>query len=167
MSIITTQDISTLARPCYADEAVAQKAIEEAEIMDLRPRLGTALYNALSEERCEALLEGGTYTDECGKLRSFVGLKRALAYYAYARIVKMAGIVVTRFGVVKKEEEYSENAQLNERQALAGECFAMADDMLLGCLNYVANNETLFPEYEGECGPRIKNNRVKYRIIGD
>lgn len=167
MSIITTQDISTLARPCYADAAVAQRAIEEAEMMDIRPRIGTALYNALEEDRCEALLEGGTYTDEYGKLRSFVGLKMALAYYAYSRIVKMAGLNVTRYGVVKKEEEYSENASIQERQALAGDCFSMADEMLLGCLEYVAANRAIFPEYEDKCGPRIKNNRVKYRIIGE
>lgn len=166
MSIITTSEITTLARPCYADSAVAQRAIDEAEIADIRPRIGTALYNALTDERCEILLNGGDYADERGKLHSFVGIKTALAYYAYARIVKQGGITVTRFGVVRKDDEYSESAALNDRLAVANDCFAMADEMLLGCLAYIAANPTTFPEVEASCGPRMTNNRNKYRIIG-
>jgi hypothetical protein len=165
MSIISPADISTLARPCYADTPVAMAAIIEAETMDIRPRLGTALYNALSEERCAMLLNGGDYTDSCGATRSFVGIKTALAYYAYARIVRQGGLAVTRYGVVRKEEEYSDNAPLNERMATYNECFALADEMLNGCLEYVTANASTFPEYEG-CG-RLKNNRIKYRIIGE
>lgn len=61
---------------------------------------------ALSEGDLETnefkLLNGGYYTDRCGGLRHFEGIKTALAYLAYARLVRGQAAQVTPFGVVQK-----------------------------------------------------------------
>ena len=43
-ALITPTDISTLARPCYADKDIANKAIDEAIDIDIRYLVGDTLF---------------------------------------------------------------------------------------------------------------------------
>ncbi len=72
-NLITYEEISRLARPCSADQELAEAMIAEAQRVELKPRLGDALYlRVLSEDRgsgsdtgsaSETIYYGGTATD--------------------------------------------------------------------------------------------------------
>lgn len=164
--LISAHDVGHYARPCDMDEPIIYRAIEEAELLDVRPKLGAELFGRLLEQNAPAeLLDGGEYTDRCGTVRSFVGLRRALAYYVWARLVKTGVNHLTRFGFVQKRDEYSEPTAYNERQVAYNDAFAIADEYMRGCIEYIEANPETFPDYI-LCG-RVSSNRVKFKILGD
>lgn len=91
--LITTDEVYKLARTMsiHIDTEKIEAYIRESENIDLKSALGDALFLDVKEhpENYSELLNGSSYTIECGGKRSFVGLKTTLAYYTYARIVKM------------------------------------------------------------------------------
>lgn len=91
--LITTDEVYKLARTMsiHIDTEKIEAYIRESENIDLKSALGDALFLDVKEhpENYSELLNGSFYTIECGGKRSFVGLKTTLAYYTYARIVKM------------------------------------------------------------------------------
>ena len=90
--LITTDEVYKLARTMsiHIDTEKIEAYIRESENIDLKSALGDALFLDVKEhpENYSELLNGSSYTIECGGKRSFVGLKTTLAYYTYARIVK-------------------------------------------------------------------------------
>lgn len=48
-NLITYEEISSLARPCSADREMAEAMIAEAQRVEIKPRLGDALYAAILE----------------------------------------------------------------------------------------------------------------------
>lgn len=168
--LIDIEDISRLARPCYADEELVGTCILEAQNIDLRNQLGDALYMAIFNEgatspRIARLLEMQTYNGCCGDNKVSFGLLKALAYYAYARIVKTGSNTQTRYGMVAKTDEYSTNTILKERIAAYEDAFATADSYMAGVLDYIVANNSDYPEY---CrGGRMNNNRVRFNMIGN
>ena len=58
------------------------------------------------------------------------GLKTALAYYTYARIVKNGDGNVTRYGFVQKENEYSSHIEFKEKVMAYDDAFSIADRYL-------------------------------------
>lgn len=167
--IITPEEITELARPCAADEDIAARFIEEAEQNDIRPALGDALFlslmSGLSAPAYDALLNGGEYLDQCNAKRYFVGLKKTVAYYAYARIVKSGTHLLTRYNFGTKQDEYSRAAEFKERNQAYNDAFSIADHYMRDCLNYIQSQPSVFPEYtqDGE----MTANRIRYKIIGD
>ena len=102
--LITPDDVQLLSRnsSCLNPKDV-NTYIEEAEQLDLKPAIGTALYmrllnNTGNAQDNRALLYGGEYTTPCGDIAMFAGVRKALAYYVYGRIVKNGGRTATRFG---------------------------------------------------------------------
>lgn len=91
--LITTEEVSKLSRDMsiHLDNSKIETYIRESENIDIKSALGDALFLDIKDhpEKYDILLNGGEYQSECSNKRSFVGLKSALAYYAYARIVKM------------------------------------------------------------------------------
>lgn len=73
---------------------------------------------AVSDEEA-MLLKGGYYTDSCGVMQYFEGLCKALAYLAFARLVRGHSLNVTAFGVVIKEGDESTPADSREIAASA------------------------------------------------
>ena len=60
-NLITYEEISQLARPCTTDEDMAKAMIAEAQRVEIKPRLGDALYCRLAEEPAEYIvISGGT-----------------------------------------------------------------------------------------------------------
>ena len=166
--LISLDDISRLARPCYADERLAAVCVLEAQNLDLRPQLGDALFLAIFSEgatspRIKAILEPQTYDCACGGGMHF-GLLKALAYYAYARIVKTGTNQQTRYGFVAKNDEYSDNVSLKERVGAYDDAFATADAYLADVIKYINANSAIYPEYKN--GGRLRNNRARFNMIG-
>lgn len=165
--LITYQDISLLARPCTTDEDMAMAMIAEAQRVELKPRLGDALYIQLMaetpHERFTTLLNGGVWSDDCGD-HLLIGLKTALAYYALARITRDGNIQETRYGSVVKDDQYSEDPEKAERQRQYRELFSQADSYMAEVLDYLAHNREIFPEYK-VCA-KMRSNRFTIRTIG-
>lgn len=169
--LISVGDVFELSRSISdnLDKRVVERYIEEAEQLDLKPNIGTALLARLLNGEGDSadnrmLLYGGQYTSQCGVLASFAGLRKALAYYTYARIVKGGGQTATRFGFVDKRDDNSYSVEYKERLNAANDAGAVADAYLKETVEYLRCEGAKYPEYAA--GGGIKNNRVKIKIIG-
>jgi len=163
--LITPDDIRKLARPCDVDRELAERAIEEASLLDIKPKLGEALFVRLVDNvKYSRLLEGGDYEDHNGNVHVFAGLRRALAYYAWGRLVKTGTHHLTRFGFVDKNDEHSTSAESKERQIAYRDAFSVADGYIQECFVYMACFPEIFPDYHGN--GRLKSYRTRTKIIG-
>ena len=166
-NLITYEEISHLARPCTTDEDMAAAMIAEAQRVEIKPRLGDALYLKLMEDtpedRFKVLLDGGVWEDRCGR-NLLTGIKTALAYYALARITRDGNIQATTYGAVVKDDQYSADPERTERQRQYRELFSQADIYMAEALHYLAQNRETFPEYK-TCA-KMRSNRMTIRTIG-
>lgn len=163
--LIKPSDVQYYARPCDMDEAIVERAIEEAEQLDIKPKIGDALFMRMIGTPVERLIAGGEYTDISGNARHFTGLRQALAYYTWARLVKTGANRLTRFGYVQKRDEHSHASELRERQASYNDAFAVADGYMNDCLTFLMSAPGDFPDYTLKgC---VKANRTKFKVIGD
>ena len=166
-SLITYEEISMLARPCTADREMAEALIAEAQRVELKPRLGDALYLKLLEDvpdgRFSTLINGGTWADDCGD-HLLTGIKTALAYYALARIIRDGNIQATTYGAVVKDDQYSADPERTERQRQYRELFCQADSYMAEALTYLSRNCRSFPEYKTQ--GKMRSNRTTIKIIG-
>lgn len=180
--LIQLTDLSAYARPVsrHLDEETAATFITEAESLDIRPRIGDALFKAVIAEpdtwANKLLLEGGwypsTYDEEFGEGydedncdRYFKGLKSAAAYYTLARLIKGNDAQITRFGLVSKNAEYSDRPMQEQRNSQYRDLAAVGDQYLAETLAFLKLYADLYPT---ACKPRkIINNRTTYRVIGE
>lgn len=167
------------------DEERVNVFIREAEELDIIPVIGAKMFNfynqlgaitvdeentPLETENGEEIyslsvgdltadeykfLFGGTYTNDCGKEVYFSGLKRATAYFAYARYMRSAQINCTPYGVVTKLGEESEptdhrtimaeaqNAQ-NIGEAMLGEAMRFWSSVQDVCCGHKVNPKRKF-----------------------
>ena len=168
MRIIEYTDITRLARPCSCDPDIAEAFITEAQECDIRPNIGDDVYADVlksleaADDKYKTLLDGGEFLDACGRKRLFVGLRKTLAYYAYARIVKSGSNLQTRYGFVNKNDEYSMNVEFKQRHQAYTDAFAVANQLMTECLSYMRTDKDLFPN----CAGPLRNSQTKYSIIG-
>lgn len=167
--LITTLEVSALSRSMsvHVDEDKIETYIRESESIDIKSALGDALYLDVKEhpEKYELLLDGGTYEDKCGEKKTFMGIKTALAYYTYARIVKNGDGNVTRYGFVHKEDEYSSRPDIKEKVMAYNDAFSIADRYLKECVMFLEDKKEEYPLYRGS--GKIKANRTVYRVLGE
>lgn len=161
--LITREDIDRECRPCNAQDALVDRCIEEAQNLDIIPAIGADWWLRVLDRNDDAvatlLWEGGIYKDTCGNAHIFAGLKKALLYYAYGRIVRSSGGVSTRFDFVVKADQYSDSADLQAKVQAYNEAFANADTYKAQCLAYLNTSETC-------CKRKIVNNRLSVKKIG-
>lgn len=166
--IITYEEISQLARPCTTDRDMAEAMIAEAQRVELKPRLGDALYMKLMaetvEERFSTLLGGGAWKNRAGDDCLLTGVKTALAYYTLARIVRDGNIQATTYGAAVKDDQYSADPERTERQRQYRELFAQADTYMAEVLHYLTQNCDTFPEYKA--AGTMRSNRMTVKTIG-
>lgn len=168
INLISYEEISILARPCSTDRETAEALIAEAQRVELKPRLGDALYlkvlDDTPETRLSVLIDGGVWEDSCGNQKLLTGLKTALAYYALARITRDGNIRATRYGSVVKDDQYSAEAENAERQRQYRELFAQADSYMAEAIQYLTQNRQTFPEYKVQ--GKMRSNRLTIKTIG-
>lgn len=166
--IITAEEVAIYGRPVSTDKTILDSTINEVEAEEIRPRLGDALFVALTSDdetdRFNTLLEGGSWTDKAGRTRYCMGLKRAAAYFVYARVLRDGNIQATRYGAVNKNTEQSSEPVIAERRRMYEEFFATADRYLKDCLLYLADSTCSFPEYVQNAA--MKSNRNAIRVVG-
>lgn len=165
-NLITPSEISTLAREVFIDDTKASLFITEAEDMDVRPALGDKMLKYVRDnaDTLTDLMNGTTYVYN-GRTYTFSGLKRAVAYYAYARIVVGGDVEVTRSGLRSRDSDYSHQAPLEERQQVSRECSAIADRHMNQLLDYIRRTPSLASNLERP--QRADTQRTKCKIIGD
>lgn len=167
--LITTLDVSSLSRgmSVHVDEDKIETYIRESESIDIKSALGDEFYLDVREhpEKYALLLDGGTYEDKCGEKKIFMGIKTALAYYTYARIVKNGDGNVTKYGFVHKEDEYSSRPDIKEKVMAYNDAFSIADRYLKECVRFLEEKNDDYPLYKGN--GKIKANRTVFRILGD
>ena len=170
-ALITAEEVSALARPIYADEEIVFSIIAESEREDIKPRIGDRLYLTLKTKAVDELtneesllLNGGQWTSSNGDVHYLEGLKTALAYFVYSRIVRDGNIQSTRYGARIKSDENSTSTEDTERQRQYRQAFASADRYLAECLAFINRNSTAL----GECGrdKKMRSNRTKFRVVG-
>ena len=166
-NLITYEEISQLARPCTTDQDMANAMIAEAQRVELKPRLGDALYLKLiadePEARFKVLLDGGEWECPAGA-HLLTGIKTALAYYALARIVRDGNIQTTTYGAAVKDDQYSADPEKAERQRQYRELFGQADSYMAEALSYLTKNCKDFPEYKVQ--GKMRSNRMTIKTIG-
>lgn len=161
---ITRAEIDAECRPCNAQIELVDRCIEEAQNLDIIPAIGADWWLRVLDRENDAtalkLWQGGLYEDADGKTHIFAGLKKALLYYSYARIVRSSGGVSTRFDFVVKADQYSDSADPKAKVQAYNEAFATADGYKAQCL--------LFINDSGSCGTgkKIVNNRLSIKKIG-
>lgn len=137
---ITPQDISLLARPCYADEAKVLAYIYEAEQNNIKPKIGDDLFLRLKDGENSLLLEGGTY-EKNGKRYQLNGIKKALAYYAYSRLLESGSVNLTRQGVVNRRSDTADAADEDNIIKISRETYAIADRYMQEIMDYLGAGE--------------------------
>lgn len=166
-NLISYEEISQLARPCTTDREMAEAMIAEAQRVEIKPRLGDALYLKIltdaPEDRLGVLLNGGIWKDNCGE-HLLTGVKTALAYYALARIIRDGNIQATTYAAVVKDDQYSADPERAERQRQYRELFSQADSYMAEALAYITRNCEAFPEYNVQ--GKMRSNRMTIKTIG-
>ena len=148
-TLITPEEISLLARPCYADEEKALAYIVEAEQNNIKPAIGDDLFIQLKEGGQTFLLEGGIY-ERNGKRYELNGIKRALAYFVISRLYESSTTELTRQGAVNRRSEYSDTADNSEIISVSRETYAIANRYM--------------EEIERYLGTDVKNTSQRSRI---
>lgn len=177
-SILTVEEAKRLGRPIgKVDANKIQAFINEIEQTIVRKRLGDNLYldilaevntkpveptdneeTALNEngepivptERLyDILLNGGSYTDKKERTRFITGLKVAEAYFVYAQNVRAGDFESTRYGMVKKDDEYSTGISSKERDMAANSATEIGNAYLEEVLTYCYDKEFLKPKDSG------------------
>lgn len=164
--LIAREDIDKECRPCTAQDALVDRCIEEAQNLDIIPAIGADMWLrllAISKGETDAvaqlLWEGGIYTDTCHNSHIFAGLRKALLYYSYARVIRASGGVSTRFDFVVKADQYSDSADLQAKTQAYNEAFSIADGYKAQALAYLNTSEAC-------CKRKIVNNRLSVKKIG-
>lgn len=154
--LITPMEVSMLARPCYADEQKVMRYISEAEQNNVKTILGDDLFLRLKAGEEKLLLNGGTY-ERNGKRYQLNGVKKALAYYTYSRLIESSSVDITRQGAVNRRSEFADEASRDEKLSASRETYAIADRYMDECLLYI----------NGKCSDNTTNSRrTKIKVIG-
>ena len=170
--ILTVEQFKELVRPVskHVDEAEVMAFVSEVEDMRIIPAVGLDTFEALLgdevDEEKQILLDGGVWVykgghcqDEEGKRMRCVGLKKALAYFAYAKMIQTDGSIVTRTCVMRHNYEYAQHVEAKARKASYNDVMNIAEEYLSGCLLY-------WKSVKGEEVREVRGSRVHIHAIG-
>lgn len=87
--------------------------IDEAINLFIIPSIGATAYRAISEGELKDVLDGGFFSIN-GKDTYIAGLKKAVAYLTYSRLIKNQQISVTTYSVDNLNSEYGEKISRDE-----------------------------------------------------
>ncbi len=129
-------------------------AIDEAKTFDME-ELFCDFWNAIDVEdpNYDTLISGGIY-EGCKGERSFAGVKKILAYYAYSRYIIINNFNDTPNGNVSKTNDFSIPKTIKELEFMADKYRTMGYKEYQKAEAYLCKNKDTFVEYEGyNCKP--------------
>lgn len=176
--LITVDEFRTLARPVslHLDTEAVVQYIRESEDASLIPATGWELYKFLTVEGTEKpqalaegfdkqiATEGGEWTETSDRgyqtLRLCNGLKKALAYFAYARLQRADGNIISRAGAMRHREDRADHTD-DQKLKQYNDIVDMAERYLSDTLYYIKKNTK-----EAAVKP-VSGRRASIKAIGD
>lgn len=174
--LITVAQFKALARPtsCHVDDNEVMSFISECEDMHIIPAIGYANFRAATSSETfdytfddtfnESIwLDGGEFIagcGDCGRTEWCVGLRKTLAYYVYAKMLRADGTILARAGAMRHNDQYANHVDPNRKQY--DDVMNAAESYLAGCMLYAKQHTT-------ECNAvrPIKGSRATIKAIGD
>lgn len=175
MSLVTAAEMSTMVHEMSTniESTKITPYIEEAQEFDIKDVLGELLYvdmlANLSAANYVKLLTGGNYTVS-GKVYSFKGLKHAIAYFAFGRMIPFLAFNVTRSGIRTKanrglDGDVSVDAERKELADFSTSCKNKGIALLNDCIRFIERNSSDYPLYS--CGSEtISKATVRIGAVG-
>lgn len=175
--LISVAECLELARPVsiHLDEQEVAAYIAECEDMHIIPAIGyTNFQTAVNSESFDATfddtfsasiwLDGGAFVvSDCGcnneRTEWCVGLRKTLAYYVYAKMLRADGTLLARAGAMRHNDQYASHVEPNRKQY--DDTMNIADQYLSGCMLYAKQHSL-------ECNAvkKIKGTRARIKAIG-
>lgn len=132
------------------NDKILKPYILQAQRFDLKQRLGAVFYQALNDNAAGAiyltLLNGTTYTNSLGQSVSFLGIKKALCHYTYAKYILESNAVNTPFGTRQKNNDVSDAVSDKMLAQIAANHFNMAESLMNDVITYL-NDTTIINTY--------------------
>ena len=134
------------------DTQVFDTAINDAQILDIQPILGSAFYldvvlNGLTSPIPSAyslLLSGTDYVNDCGDTVRFYGLKVMITHFATARLMENLNNFYTRAGAKFKNTNQSQTINTKDLQSWINNSKSKAIAYQEGLMDYLKENESTF-----------------------
>ena len=177
--LIDTEQFRALARPTslHLDGEEVSAYTREAEDGKIIPAIGYEVYKYVSGEGGElpsaladsfdkaVFLDGGEYTEtsSCdGKkaLKYCNGLRKALAYYVWAKMLRSDGSIISRAGAMRHRDDYADHVD-DSKLRQYNDASGMADRYLAEAVSYLKANtkdNTVRP---------LRNTRARIKAIGE
>lgn len=174
-SLLTVGQFRELARPTstHLDEEEVSAYIRESEDAHIIPSVGYANFKAAADGeesvfdktfdtsfRSSLMLEGGEWTDDKGELRYCSGLRKSLAYYTYAKLLRSDGAIITRSGTIRHRDEEADH-ESDDKLRRYNDTMNMAERYLSEVLEYLSEHK------KDKRARPIKTSRARIRAIGD
>lgn len=123
MALITKADISARKQISKStDPLIIDNAIEDAELLKLKPLLGELLYNDLvaneTAQKYVDLLNKKTY-QYLGDNYVSDGIKLVLIHFAHSEYILFSGEKDTPFGLVEQSNQYSKQTEFRRKQQIS------------------------------------------------
>lgn len=164
--LITVERFKELARPTskHIDDGEVNTFIRECEDIYIIPAIGLVRFKALQENtqdvKIKILLEGGEYEDKEGTLKKCSGIRLALSYFVYAKMVMSDGGLLTRTGLMQHNDSYASREDDKNRVRMYNDAMEVAETYLGSCLAYLKS-------VEGDNVKPIRGTRLRIHAIGD
>lgn len=146
------QGIADLANHCDLNKL--NTAIGEAQTFDLEELFCDFWYTITENWKVteyETLINGGEY-EGCKGTRTFAGIKKVLAYYAYSRYIIINNFNDTPNGNVSKTNDFSIPKTIKELEFIADKYRTMGYKEYQKATAYLCRNSEDFPDFNrGEC----------------
>lgn len=171
--ILTAGELKGYVRPIsrHVDDEELETFIRECEDTVIIPAIGLKRFKKLCGEENQLgdenriLLCGGEYENRKGELKQCVGLKAALSYFTYAKMIMSDGTILTRTGLMQHNDSYAERSDDKNRVRRYNDVMNVAEEYLSTCLAYLASlNKVCCGNAEDG---RVKGTRVRIHAIGD
>nr|DAF20596.1 MAG TPA: hypothetical protein [Caudoviricetes sp.] len=164
--LITVEKFKELARPTskHIDDGEVNTFIRECEDMYIIPAIGLERFNSLQKDGQEqkniTLLDGGEFKDKDGRLKKCSGLRLALSYFVYAKMVMSDGGLLTRTGLMQHNDSYASREDDKNRVRMYNDAMEIAENYLGSCLAYLKS-------IEGDKVSTVRGTRLRIHAIGD
>ena len=168
-ALISINDIANIKPITPNNKQRAAQIIKEVSDLYGAKLLGASFYDWLMSQELKdvkGLMEGGTYTDCSGNLRTNPGLKTVFVYLFWMRYVYEINFVDTPTGVVAKTRTDSEQLSMGHLNNLSGQYETMAMNYFESVKGYIMANRGQYPLFCG-CGPHTANLRPTIKGVKD
>lgn len=182
--LLSVDQFRALARPTSAhlDEDEVNAYIRECEDTHIIPAIGWERFKAATEQgewgasvlpdfQPDVFLDGGEYEttkDGCGcsqdatKVQKYTsGIRKALAYFTYARLFRADGTIISRAGGMRHRDDYSDHVPDVSSNKQYNDIMNMAEKYLSDALEYLKAYTK-----QGEVKPQ-RGTRAHIHAIGE